>query len=186
MLDVKLESKQADGHARLRRRKVRLPAARGRSGIDVAFGGGFRGRNLGYLEAFQNIANLHVIEIGDARAALKPGADFADVVLEAFQGTEFGGVNNGAVTQHANLSVAFEHAIHDVATGDRAGALDAEGIANFGAAQVGFGNDRFEQAFHGFFNFVRNFVNDGVSANVDMLLLRKISGFAIRADSEGN
>src|SRR6202045_5278251 len=186
MLDVKLESKQADGHARLRRRKVQLPAARGRSGIDVAFGGGFRGRNLGYLEAFQNIANLYVIEIGDARAALKPGANFADVVLKAFQGTELGGVNHGPVTQHANLPVAFEHAIHDVATSHSPGAFDAEGVANFGAAQVGFGDDRFEQAFHGLFNFVGNFVNDGVGANVDMLLLREIRGLAIRANSEGN
>src|ERR1700693_1648635 len=99
MLDVKLESKQADGHARLRRRKVRLPAARGRSGIDVAFGGGFRRRGLGELAAFQNIADLHVIEIGNARAALKSGANFADVVLKAFQGTELGGVDDGAVAQ---------------------------------------------------------------------------------------
>ena len=105
---------------------------------------------------------FHVIEIGDARAALKPGANFAGVVLEAFQGTELGGVNHGAVTQHANLPVAFEHAIHDVAAGDGAGALDAEGVANFGAAQVGFGDDGLEQAFHGLFNFVGNFVNDGM------------------------
>src|ERR1700726_518985 len=191
MLDMKLESKQADGHARLRRRNYllqnwRLPTARGRSGIDVAFGGGFRGRNLGDLEAFQNIANLHVIEIGDARAALKSGANFADIVLKAFQGTELGGVNHGSVTQHANLAVTFEHAIHDIAAGDGAGALDAESVANFGAAQVGFGTDRFEQACHGFLNFVGNFVNDGVSANVDMLLLREIRGFAIRANPEGN
>src|ERR1700681_650141 len=191
MLDVKLESKQADGHARLRRRNYllqnrQLPAARGRSGINVAFGGGFRGRNLGYLEAFQNIANLYVIEIGDARAALKPGANFADVILKAFQGTELGRVNHGPVTQHANLPVAFEHAIHDIAAGDGAGALDAEGVANFGAAQVGFGNDGLEQAFHGLFNFVGDFVNDGVGANVDMLLLREIRRFAIRANSESN
>src|ERR1700676_4655388 len=186
MLDMKLESKQADGHARLRRRKVRLPAARGRSGINVAFGGGFRGRNLGYLEAFQNIANLYVIEIGDARAALKPGANFADVILKAFQGTELGRVNHGPVTQHANLPVAFEHAIHDIAAGDGAAALDGEGVANFGAAQVGFGNDGLEQAFHGLFNFVGDFVNDGVGANVDMLLLREIRRFAMRANSESN
>src|ERR1700722_14050862 len=166
--------------------KVRLPAARGRSGVDVAFGGGFRGRNLGDLEAFQDIADFHVIEIGDAGAALKSGANFADVVLKALQGAELGGVNHGAVTQHANLTVAFEHAIHDVATGDSAGAFHAESVANFGAAEIGFGDNGFEQALHGLFNFVGNFVNDGVRANVDMLLLREVGGLAIGANSESD
>src|ERR1700731_2452443 len=186
MLDVKLESKQTDGHARLRRREVRLPAAGGRSCIDVAFGGGFRGRNLGDLEAFQNVADFHVVKVGDARAALEAGANFADVVLKAFQGTKLGGVNHSAITQHANLAVTLEHAIHNVAAGDGAGALDTEGVANFGATQVGFGDDGFEQAFHGLFNFVGNFVNDGVSANVDMFLLREIGGLAIGANSKSD
>src|SRR5713101_9792562 len=44
--------------------------------------GGLRGAHLGHAEAFQDIADLHVIEIGDARAAFETSADFTGVVLE--------------------------------------------------------------------------------------------------------
>src|SRR6202140_4626996 len=59
----------------------------------AALRGRFRGAHLCHLEAFQDIANLHIIEIGDARAALEPGAHFAGIVLEALQRTELGGVH---------------------------------------------------------------------------------------------
>src|SRR5258708_19138955 len=45
------------------------------TGGPAALSGGFRGAHLGNAEAFQDIADLHIVEIGHARAALKTSAD---------------------------------------------------------------------------------------------------------------
>src|SRR5438477_7470615 len=93
--------------------------------------GRFRGADLFHLETFQDIADFDVIEVGDARAALKTGTHFAGVILEALQRAELRGVDHRAVAHNANLRVALENAVHDVASGHRARALDAERIADF-------------------------------------------------------
>src|SRR6266852_3307171 len=84
-----------------------------------ALSGGFRGAHLGNAEAFQDIADLHVIEIGDARAALKTSADFAGIILEPLQGVELRRVDDRPIAQHADLCVALQDAFDHVAARNR-------------------------------------------------------------------
>src|SRR5712692_3190820 len=77
-------------------------------GGPAALSGGLRGAHFCNAEAFQDIADLHVVEIGDARAAFKTSADFAGVVLEPLQRAELRSVNHHSFTQHADLRVALD------------------------------------------------------------------------------
>src|ERR1700737_5138942 len=71
-----------------------------------------------HVEAFENISNFDVIEVGDARAALEPGTYFVRIVFKTFQRTDAASVHNAAFTEHANFGIAFEHAIEHIAPGD--------------------------------------------------------------------
>src|SRR5713226_19714 len=156
------------------------------TGGPAALSGGFRSAHLGNTEAFQDIADLYVVEIGDARAAFKTGADFAGVILESLQRAELRCVNHRPIAQHADLCIALQDAIHDVATRDRPCALNAERVAHFGAAKIRFRNHRLEQAFHGLLQLVRYFVDDGMGADVHMLLLRQVQRLAVRPYADRN
>src|SRR5712664_4313843 len=68
------------------------------SGTD-ALSGGFRGAHLGNAKAFQDVADLYVVEIGDARAAFKPSADFAGVIFESLQRVELRRVDDRPIAQ---------------------------------------------------------------------------------------
>src|ERR1700733_13344 len=180
--DVQLEGKQADRHERLQELCWVLSARRRRTGLRSSF----RGAEFGHLEAFQNVADLDVVEIGDAHAALKAGAHFAGIVLEALQRAELRSIDHRAFAHDANLRIALEYAVDDVAARNRAGTLDAERVAYCRAAHIGLLAPRFEQAFHSLLNLVGNFVDDGVRPNLDVLLLRELRRFAVRPDAEGN
>src|SRR5580765_4717329 len=156
------------------RRNTSLTLLAGRAGL----GSGFRAADFLNAEGLENVPDLHIIEVGDAHAALKSGADFAGVVLEALQRAELGSIDDHAIADDADLRGAVEHAVHDIATGDGTRALDTEGVANFGAAEIALLEDRFEQSFHGLLNFVRNFVNNIVDANVHAFLLSEVGGFS--------
>src|SRR5262249_11313324 len=136
------------------------------------------------VEALQDVSYFNVVEVGDARAAFKPGANFAGVVLEALERVKLRRVDHGTLANYANLAVTLQNAVKHIATSHGARALDAEGVADFGAAQIGLLNDRLEQALHCFFELVGNLIDDGVRANVDTLALREFQRFAIRTHAE--
>src|SRR6266853_1568314 len=142
----------------------------------------FRQHKSLHMEAFENVPNLDVVEVGDARTALKAGADFVGVVLEPAQRTDAPGIDHDAFAQHTDLGVALEYAIQHVTARDRADTLDAECIAHFGTAQMRFLEDGIEQSGHGLFDLVGDFVDDRVRANLDAFALRQIGGLAVRAD----
>src|SRR5207302_8165333 len=96
------------------------------------------GAHLGNAEAFQDIADLDVVEIGYARAAFKTGTHFAGIILESLQRVELRRVNHRSVAQHAHLRVAFQDTVDHVTARDRSRAFDAERVAHFRAAQVCF------------------------------------------------
>src|SRR6266404_7423965 len=156
------------------------------AGGPAALSGGFRGAHLANAEAFQDIADLHIVEIGDARAAFKTSTDFAGIILESLQRIELRRVNYRPIAQHADLRVALQDAIDYVAARNRPRALDAERVAHFRAAKVRFCDHWLEQAFHGFLKFVGNFVDDRVRANVHVLLLRQVQSLAVRPHPERN
>src|SRR6266568_5158524 len=147
---------------------------------------GFCGAHFGDVEAFQNVANLDVIEVGHARTAFETRAHFAGVVFEPLQRTQLRRVNNCSVANHANLRFALQNSIDDVAARHRACAFYLERVPHFRTAQIGLCNDRLEQTFHSLLNFVRNFVNDVVRPNVHVLLLRQVRCLAVRAHAESD
>src|SRR5713101_1201762 len=156
------------------------------AGGPAALSGGFRGARLGNAKAFQDIADLHVVEIGDSRAAFKTSAHFACVILESLQRAELRCVNHNSFAQHAHLRVALQDAIDHVAARNRSRTLDPERVAYFRPAQVSLRDHWHEQAFHGFLKLVRNFVNDVVRADVHMFLLRKVQRLAVRSHAKRN
>src|SRR5882724_1631025 len=156
------------------------------AGGPAALSGGFRGAHLGNAEAFQDIAYFNVVEIRNAGSAFKTGADFAGVILESLQGVELGSVNHRSFAQHAHLRVALQDAIDHVAARNRTRALDAEDVAHFRPAQVRFRDYGLEHPFHGFLQFVGNFVDDGVGADVHVFLLRQVERLAVRPRAKRN
>src|SRR5216684_8192030 len=106
------------------------------SGLFLAGGcadlsGSFRGAHLGNAEALQDVADLNVVEICDAGAAFKSGADFTGIIFESLQRVELRRVNHSSVAQHAHLRVALQDAVNHVAARDRSRAFDAERVAHF-------------------------------------------------------
>src|SRR5712692_8544731 len=148
--------------------------------------GGLRRRQLLHLEALQDVADLHVVEIGDAGAALEAGANLADVFFEAPQRAELGRVDYHAVAHDAHLRIALEHSVLHIASRNHSGALDAERVAHLGPAQIMLLNDRLEQPFHGFLKFVGYLVDDRVRADIHFFLLRQVGRLAVRPDTKGN
>src|ERR1700716_3954030 len=128
-------------------------------------GRSFRQHQPLHMKALENIPNLDVVEVGNACAALKSGAHFTCVVLEPAERTDAPGVNHNAFAQHADFGVTLEHTIQNVAARDHADALDAERVPHFGPAQMSFLEDRIEQAGHGLFDLVGDFVDERVRAD---------------------
>src|SRR6266853_5442528 len=81
------------------------------AGGPAALSGSFCGAHFRYAKAFENVADLYVVEVGHACAALKSGAYFAGVILETLQGAELRRVNHLAIAPHAHLRVALQDAI---------------------------------------------------------------------------
>src|SRR5690242_4656109 len=148
-------------------------------------GSGFGENLLLHGEAFKHIAGFNVVEIRNSHAAFESGAHFIGVFLEAAKRTNAAGVNDHTFANDAHFGIALDDAIEYVTAGNHADALDTEGIADFGAAQMSFLIDGLEQAGHGLFDFVGDFVNDRVHANIDVFALRQIGSLAVRPHVKG-
>src|SRR6185437_15192418 len=127
-----------------------------------AIGRSFDRRDLLDLEAFQGIANFHIVEIRDARAALETGAHFVGVFLESPQGTDSARVDHHVVAEHANVRIPLQDAFLHGASCDHAHALYAEGVANFSAAEIGFLDERRQQPGDSFLKLVYQLVDNRV------------------------
>src|SRR5688572_3881384 len=70
-----------------------------------------------HLEHFDDVANLDVVEVLEAHAALEAGLDLGDIVLEALERGELAFPHHDVVAQQARLGVALAR---DAAVGDHA------------------------------------------------------------------
>src|SRR5690606_16970439 len=86
-------------------------------------------RDLLHLVALDDVAFLDVVVAVEADAALVPGRDLADVVLEAAQRSDAALPDLHRIAHQADLRVADDLALGDVAAGDDADLRDAEGLA---------------------------------------------------------
>src|SRR5258708_486252 len=124
-------------------------------------------RSLHVFDAVRldHVVHLDVIVAGNLEAALEALADFAGIVLEAFERLEAGRairwrVDDHAAADEANLRRTLDRALRDVATGDRADAADLERLADDGASQVHDFLARLQLAFEGGANVVGQVVDD--------------------------
>ena len=85
--------------------------------------------------ASMHVADLHVLEALEHDAALEPGLDLADVVLEAAQRADPPGPDDGPVADEAHLGAAGEAAVGDRAAGDRADPRGLEELQDLGLAE---------------------------------------------------
>src|SRR5476649_1318829 len=97
-------------------------------------GRGERARDRFLAIALEQIADLDVVEVLDADAALEPVLHFLHVVLEAAERADDAVVHFGAVANHAHAALPVDHAAADDAAGDRADLRDLERLAHFGFA----------------------------------------------------
>src|SRR5690606_27644101 len=127
---------------------------------------GQRARDLLDRVALDDVADLHVVEVRDADAALEALAYLPDVVLEPLEGTDLAVVHDDAVADHARPALAVDAALRDVATGDRADLADLEGLAHLGRALDGLLLLRREQALERRRHVVDRLVDDVVDVDV--------------------
>src|SRR5690348_15209099 len=155
-------------------------------GGPTALAGSFRGAQFLDIEAFQNVADLHIVKISYSRTALIAGAHFAGVIFEALQRTELGGVNDGSVANDADLGITLKNPVENVAARHGASTFDAEGVAHLGAPKIVLLNDRLQQTFHCFLNLVSDLVDDVVRTDIHAFALREIRGLAVGTNAEGD
>ena len=84
--------------------------------------------------AFDDVADLDVVEILDVETAVHAGGDFLDVVLVTLQGAESARVDHDAIADDADLRVTGDLAVQNHTAGDGADLADLEGFADFEVA----------------------------------------------------
>src|SRR6516164_6072333 len=135
-------------------------------------------------ERLDDVAGLDVTVVGDANAAFHAVAHFAGIIFEAPQRAHLALEHDHIVAQQSHFGIALDKAIDHVAASDRAHLGDAEGLADRGASLVGLLEDRFQQARHGALHFILQLVDDGVQANVHLLLFGQLLRLTFRAHVE--
>ena len=138
---------------------------------------------------FDNVAGLEVLEILEAQTAFAAGFDFFDVILEMLEAGDTAFELDGFAANDADAADALEPSAVDVTAGDLGAFGELENLADFGAADDGFLGFGFEKAFHGFFNLVEEFIDDGVEFDLDVFAFGGVGdagfGFDAKADDNG-
>ena len=133
------------------------------------------GSNTLHSECLDYVADLNVVEVHERDTAFETVLDLAGIVLEALESFDFAGVNEFAIALNTNLAVAAHGAIGHVATGNDTDFADLEDLANVGMTLDRFFVDRIEQTGHGQSDFVDQFVDDAVKADVYFLAVQRLN-----------
>src|SRR5579864_6894973 len=143
----------------------------------------FRRDPLGH-KRFNRVTTLNVVIVADCNAALHAVANFAGIILEALQRANLSFVHLNAIADQAHVRIAFDGPILHIASGHRANLGYAEDVPHRRPAHIGFLDDGFEQAGHGFLDLVLKLINDGVQANIHLLHISQLLRFALRTHAE--
>src|SRR5262249_49884950 len=124
-----------------------------------------------HREHLDDIADLDVVELLEADAALEPGLHLADIVLEPAQRPDLPLVDDDVVADQARLRVAGadDAALGDHAAGNRAVLRDLEGVPHLGDPDADLLERRLEEAGHRLLHLVGDVVDDRVRADLDAL-----------------
>ena len=94
-------------------------------------------RNLLDREDLDAVANLEVLEVVEADAALLAGAHLLDILLEVLEGRHKAGVYHVLLTEDLRLLVQLDCAACDTAAANLAGLGDVEDLRNLRLAHQG-------------------------------------------------
>src|SRR3954466_16073905 len=130
--------------------------------------------------ALDDVADLEVVEVLDADAALEPFAHLAHVFLEATERRDRAVVDLHAIADDARTTLAVDDAAAHVAAGDRAEAGDLEDLAHHRLAGDDLALFRTEQALERGADVVYRLVDDAVEPNVHTLAFRSGAGIFVR------
>ena len=126
-------------------------------------------------EALDDVADLDVLVALDANAAFIALLDGLDVVFEAAQRGNLALEDDRGVAHDANLVIAGDFALGDIATGDVADLRDAEHVANLGDTRIALDDFGSEHADACGVDVLDSLVDDAIQANVDLLMLGRLA-----------
>src|SRR3954454_4776963 len=138
------------------------------------------------LVALEHVALFDVVEVVEQDSALEALLDLAYVVLDAAERTDRRLVDDGSVTDDANLRTAADDAARHHAAGDVAEPRRAEDRAHFDLAEDRLGLDRLEHADERLLDVLGELVNDAVGADLDALALGQRARLRARPDVEAD
>ena len=92
--------------------------------------------------------------------------------VETLQRLHFSRENHHIVAQHADLAVAPDQTVRHHSPGHIAHLADAEYIAHLRPALIDFLENRFQHTGHSALQLIGQFIDDGVQADVHLLLFR--------------
>src|SRR5262245_17405084 len=138
------------------------------------------------LEELEHVSDLHVGVALQHDAALHPGLDLGDVVLEAAQRADPAAPDDGPVPDQPHARGAGDLAVVDLAAGDRPDPRGLECLQDLGAAQRLLDLLRLEQALHRRAKLLGHLVDHGVGADVDALALGGAAGLCERPHVEAD
>src|SRR5690606_32509406 len=138
------------------------------------------------LVALDLIADLDVVVVAHADAALGSGAHLRHVVLEPPQRLELALVDHDVVAQHADRILTPHVAVDHHAAGDVAELRRAEDLAHFREAHDLLADLGREHAGERRLDVIDGLVDHAVVADVDAGLLDRVARACIRADVEAD
>src|SRR6516164_6787717 len=94
------------------------------------------GRDLFGHERFNHVALLDVTVPGDTDTTLHAVTNFAGIVFETPQRSDFTLEDDHVVTQQPHFGVALDNAVDDLAARDRSDLGNAEGLPDLGTTLV--------------------------------------------------
>src|SRR5690349_829655 len=143
-----------------------------------------RARHLLGAIALDDVADLEVVEVLDADAALESFAHLTHVLLEATERRNGAVVNLHAIADDARAALPVDDSAAHGTASDGADAGDLEHLTHDGLAGDDFTLLGTEEAFQGGPDVIHRFVDDAIETNVDALTLGGGAGVVIRPDVE--
>jgi hypothetical protein len=168
----------------LNKQVARLKRAMTVSGSEVEVGLPQRPCHLLHAEAFDHVIRAHVLIVLKRHAALCAADHFLHFVLEALKGGQHAFVDDDVVADQTHLGTALHFAFSDQAASNLANLGDVEDFQDAGVAEEGFAQFRCKLAGHRRFDVIDEIVDDVVVADLNALLLGRVTGLAIGADVE--
>src|SRR5690606_31493046 len=136
--------------------------------------------------SFHNISDLYVVKTIYIQTTLISLRHFLDIVLEAFQRSQFSSMDDDTVPYDTDIVVAVDFSVQHHTSRDCTDFRNLECLP-----YLDLGHDLLfklgcQHTFHRRFDLFDSIVDDGVKTYIDLLILRKFSSTLCRSDLESD